>query len=255
MKIVQFFVENINTIISFLALIMSVMSVWYARKGAKFGEKGYQTAEKIFNEGVQLDCNKVFEQLGLELTMNIIIPFLKFENAVSDCLYNKKEDIFKQKVSEVYSTINNNIFEFSCPYWDMYKGDVWDAFEKLRKDEQKGNEKAGKGTFNVTTDAFLKIWDFIEKAKDFEKGIGSVCRAMDRYVKEQTGTEENCLRGKNNVGKKLTMKGFLDAGGNNYLYSEGKNKVKELGEAIESLPEELNIKDKKQRLQAARKRV
>lgn len=247
MEIMQFLCKHINTIISFFALIVAVIGVWYGKKGAKFGEKGYQTAEKIFKEGVQLDCDKVFAQLGLELTMNIIIPFMEFEKVADIYLYNKKGLILEQRVSTVYDMINCIFFKVSCPYWDMHKGDVWDAFEKVQEDKRKEEQNGRQGDSNEASDSFQKIRDFIEKAKEFEKGIGSVSNALENYMNEKTS--KNCLRKNYNETKNMTMVGFFNIGSNKHLYDEGKEKIKALKETIDLLPEELKIEDKKNKLQ------
>lgn len=233
MEIIQFLCQHINTIISFFALIVAAIGVWYGKKGAKFGEKGYQTAEKIFKEGVQLDCDKVFAQLGLELTMNIIIPFIEFEKVADIYLYNKKGVILEQRVSTVYDMINCTFFKVSCPYWDMHKGDVWDAFEKLQEDKQKERKNGRQEDSNEVSDSFQKIRDFIEKSKEFEKGIGAVSNALENYMNGKT--RKTCLGKIYNEKKNIMMADFFDIGSNKHLYDEGKSKIKDLNELMECI--------------------
>lgn len=231
-----------NTTVSFATLIVSIIGVWYGRKGAEFGEKGYKTAEKIFKEGVQLDCDKVFAQLGLEITMNIIIPFEDFEKEMKKGLYSEKtEDLYKKQISEVYRELDEISFNVVCPYWDTHKGDIWDAFEKRKKER---SEDVGE-----ISNPFWEIRDFIEKARSFQMGINYVKNAMKNaiHIDEEKMNQVASERGYDLEHNK-TIKDFLNLGSNIRLYQQGEIKMKELKRAIKLLPAELKIQEKKDKL-------
>lgn len=151
------FEENanvINAIIGMLGLAVSMMGVYY-------GRKAYIAAHKIFEEGLKLDEAKLFEQVGLEFTINFIIPFSEFKIVTKNIWEGDRSE---QKLSAVSESLSRNMFDISFPYFDLHKGDVY--YSLRSHDEMDPN-----GAFN-------KIQKFVYYANQFARKRDAICRML-----------------------------------------------------------------------------
>lgn len=155
---------EISTAVGCIGLFISALGVWY-------GRKAYITALNIFHKGIQIDKQKILEQVSLELVINFCVPFSKFCNATEniwDGMSVSTGRIDKMEISYIRTSLSNKAFSINFPYIDLHKGEIWDALENCDEMTQ--------------AEAFNMLMEFIEKAKKFDRFILDIYGRIDGYM-------------------------------------------------------------------------
>ena len=116
-------------------------------------------------------------------------------------------------------------FSATFSYWELHKGDIWDAFADCKEEEQ--------------SQAFNNIIDFVKIVGDFEKKISDLCNILNKDLEKL-----------NESGNSMTVETFFSTHSSIYMdmFSKGKQMIKEVDECIEKLPKELKILEMKRKL-------
>lgn len=237
---VKFIIKYHGDIISVLSLFVAIVSTF-------FGRLSYKTAQNIYKNGIQNDCKSIYSQLGLEIVWNIVIPFRKFKNIMQDVL--NEEKLEQEKVETVYKVLDSCRFKISTPYWNLHKGEIWDAIEKDTPKKKFWKNKTKPE--NEEDIRFVEIQDFFKKAEEFERGVQKICNAMENYLyPKETGKSNNNPENSNDSDdpKDTIMEVFLGQKRNSNIYQKSNEKMQELDRAIDKLPVELEIEKKYKRI-------
>ena len=235
--------DVISVVIGVISIIVSVCGVYY-------GKQAYCVAGDIFKKGIQIDRQKVLQQISLEFVTGFFIPFSKFKIVTSPILGNS---CGTQSMLYVRGLIEDNKFSVQFPYFDAHKGDVWDSLSICKDMEQ--------------SDAFNTIMDFVEKARKFDRAITDLNDCMNDFLKkkqvekarnyDKTITKLNdCmnkyLKKKQREKESLypTLKDFFDEypSVNQDIFYKGMKMLEDLSEYENKLPKELEISKMKRRL-------
>ena len=201
--------------VSILSILISILGVWY-------GREGFKVTKKIFKEGIKKDREKVLSQLSLEFVTGFIVPFSKFKIA-NDIIW--EQSYKEQNLQTVCNWLKASTFSATFSYWDLHKGDIWDAFADYKEEEQ--------------AQAFNSIMEFVKIAGDFEKRVNNLQGMLNDYLKDS-----------NSSGTFMTLEKFFLTHSDVYMdmFSKGKQMIKEVDECIEKLPKELKILEMKRKL-------
>lgn len=212
----QFVVKNKDTILSVFSIIVAI---W----GVRYGKKAYFVAKQIFNEGIQLDKNKVLQCLSLEFVTDFFIPFAEFKTRTKD-IRQLNADYSAILVTVVKDNLKFEMNPASFLYFYNNKGDVWNAVDNLKGMSQ--------------TEAFNGIMDFIDDAKLFKKYVEELRELMNGYLADKDHPEN----------KNKTFQQFLDEKNNNRKFKDGLQLVDRLTAHEKNLPKELRISEMTQKL-------
>lgn len=144
--------------------MVSALGVWYSYKS-------YKTALDIFNKGIQIDKQKILEQVSLELVINFCIPFSKFCSATEeiwDGMNVSTGKIDKMDISYIRTCLSNKAFSVNFPYINLHKGEIWDALKECGEMPQ--------------AEAFNLLMEFLEKTKKFDRFILDIHGRIDGYM-------------------------------------------------------------------------
>lgn len=221
--IIEFIKEN-DYIIGIAGLVISGMGVFY-------GRMAYRTALNIFRKGLQIDEDKVFSQIGLEIVLGFVIPYNKFKSA-TESIWNGEYS--KLRITTVRDNLDDNKFSVAFPYLDIHKGELWDAL-----DHRKGNQAS-------TANSFLSVMQFYESAKMLSDGIRALDEAISKYLEGKKGVAGIEIA-------TLTLADFFKESQyvNDVMFHKGLELMKEVDERMKLLPEELRIKERFQELSKA----
>lgn len=219
----EIFLKNNIEVIS---VLIGVLSIVVSLCGVYFGRKAYHVAKEIFEKGIRIDQQKVLQQISLEFVTGFFIPLSKFKIATKSILNNFCD---MQSVLYVRGLITDNRFSVQFPYFDVHKGDVWDALTICKDMDQ--------------SEAFNTIMDFVERARNFDRAITDLSDRLNDYLKPNDVAESQ----RSTVS---TLKDFFDMcqSVNQDMYNKGMKMIDELYEYENKLPKELNISEMKRKL-------
>ncbi len=155
---------EISAAVGCIGLLISIF-------GVRYSYKSYKTALDIFNKGIQLDKQKILEQVSLELVINFCIPFSKFCSATEeiwDGMNVSTGKIDKMDISYIRTCLSNKAFSVNFPYINLHKGEIWDALKEC-------DEMPQAKDFNL-------LMEFLEKAKKFDRFILDIHGQIDEYM-------------------------------------------------------------------------
>lgn len=220
---IETFLKNNNEVIS---VLIGVLNIVVSLCGVYFGRKAYHVAKEIFEKGLKIDQQKVLQQISLDFVTGFFIPLSKFKTATKSLVDNSCDT---QSVLHVRGLIKDNTFSVQFPYFDVHKGDVWDALTICEDMEQ--------------SEAFNTIMDFVEKARSFDRAITDLYGRLNEYLnpKEETDSQRRAAS---------TLKDFFDTcqSVNQETFNKGMKMIEELYEYENKLPKELNISEMKRKL-------
>lgn len=181
----------------------------------------YRTAQDIFRKGLQIDDNKIFSQIGLEIVLGFVIPYNKFKSA-TEPIWNGEYG--NQRITTVRDNLDSNKFSVAFPYLDIHKGELWDALEHRKKRQSE------------TAESFLSIIQFYEFARKLSEGIRVLGEAISEYLKKKKSEKEVEI-------DTLTLADFFKDGQyvNDVMFNRGLDLMKEVDKRMERLPKELRI--------------
>ena len=177
------FLKNNNEVIS---VLIGILSIVVSLCGVYFGRKAYHVAKEIFEKGLRIDQQKVLQQISLDFVTGFFIPLSKFKIATKSILVNSCDT---QSVLHVRDLIIDNTFSVQFPYFDVHKGDVWDALIICKDMEQ--------------SEAFNTIMDFVEKARSFDRAITDLYGRLNDYLNPNDAAESQRRAA-------FTLKDFFD---------------------------------------------
>lgn len=158
--------SEINTIVGVIGVVISAL-------GAFFGYKAYDTALDIFEKGIQINEQKILNQVSLELVMDFCIPFSKFSEATEmiwDGINVSTGKIEQMEISYIRTSLNNRAFSINFPYIDLHKGEIWDALGKCE------------GMNMTQAEAFKLLMDFTDKARKFDRFLTDISERINYYM-------------------------------------------------------------------------
>lgn len=219
----EIFLINNKEVVS---IVIGVLSIVVSTCGVYFGRKAYYVAKEIFEKGLRIDQQKVLQQISLDFVTGFFIPLSKFKTATKSIVDNSCDT---QSVLHVRGLIKDNTFSVQFPYFDVHKGDVWDALIICEDMEQ--------------SEAFNTIMDFVEKARSFDRAITDLYGRLNEYLnpKEEAESQKRAAS---------TLKDFFDTcqSVNQETFNKGMKMIEELYEYENKLPKELNISEMKRKL-------
>ena len=115
------------------------------------------------------------------------------------------------------------------PYFDVHKGDVWDALIICKDMEQ--------------SEAFNTIMDFVEKARNFDRAITDLYGRLNDYLNPNDAAESQRRAA-------FTLKDFFDTcpSVNQDMFNKGLKMIDDLSQYENKLPKELKIPEMKRKL-------
>ncbi len=219
----ELFLENNNVVLN---ILIEVLSIVVSLCGVYFGRKSYYVAKEIFDKGLQIDQQKVLQQISLEFVTGFFIPFLKFKTVTKSILDNPCDT---QNVLYVRDLIKDNRFSVQFPYFDVHKGEVWDSLIICKDMNQ--------------SEAFNTIMDFVEKARRFDRAITDLSGRLNDYLnpEKEVDSQERATS---------TLKDFFDTSQsvNQDMFNRGMKMIDELSQYENKLPQELDIPEMKRKL-------
>lgn len=219
------FLKSNNEVIS---VLIGILSIVVSLCGVYFGRKAYHVAKEIFEKGLRIDQQKVLQQISLEFVTGFFIPLSKFKTATKSLQDNSCDT---QSVLHVRGLIKDNTFSVQFPYFDVHKGDVWDALIICKNMEQ--------------SEAFNTIMDFVEKARSFDRSITELSKRLDDYLNEYPSKAEESQRR-----AVSTLKDFFDTrpSVNQDMFNKGLKMIDDLYQYENKLPKELKIPEMRRKL-------
>ena len=216
---------EISAVVGCIGLLISAIGVWY-------GRKGYITAMNIFHKGIQIDKQKILEQVSLELVINFCIPFSRFCNAskeIWDSMNVSTGKIDKMDISYIRRSLSNKAFSVNFPYINLHKGEIWDALKECDEMTQ--------------AKAFNLLMEFIEKAKKFDSFLLDIHGRIDEYM----NPKDSVLAEKRASAK---VEDFFDdfKEYDKSIFNEIDRCVKEIMQSEANLPKVLEIDEMKTKL-------
>lgn len=219
----EIFLKNNNEVIS---VLIGILSIVVSLCGVYFGRKAYHVAKEIFEKGLRIDQQKVLQQISLDFVTGFFIPLSKFKIATKSILDNSCDT---QSVLHVRGLIIDNTFSVQFPYFDVHKGDVWDALIICKDMEQ--------------SEAFNTIMDFVEKARNFDRAITDLYGRLNEYLNPKDVAESQRRAA-------FTLKDFFDTcpSVNQDMFNKGLKMIEDLSQYENKLPKELKIPEMKRKL-------
>jgi hypothetical protein len=156
----------LNTYGAIINIIIGIISICVAIIGVYYGKMAYITADKIFSKGIQIDQDKVCSQVCLEFVIGFIDPYYEFKTATNK-IWSEDCNIEDQNIVHIRDSLRSYSFEANFSYYEQHKGEIWDALSKY--DEKQA-------------DAFNIIREFVEKAKNFNKGMNKFIGSLDDFI-------------------------------------------------------------------------
>lgn len=218
--------EELNILIGVFSIVLSLCSVIFGIKSYNIAKKSYSVAKDIFEKGIQLDKQKVLQQVSLEFVTNFFIPLKKLETMIELIMNNSCNE---KETTYVKGLIRDAGFPVNFPYFDSHKGEVWNSLSICKDMDQ--------------AEAFNVIMDFLEKAKAF----GEILKNLNDLLKKYLNPKEDDERKQRALS---TLEDFfaINPSVNQEQFSQGMSMIKELLGYEKKLPKELKISQMKQSL-------
>ncbi len=191
----------------------------------KIRESCLQTGNFIYKPGISLTKQDFHLQRGsLGLQRGFSGYYLPI--ATKSILDNSCDT---QSVLHVRGLIIDNTFSVQFPYFDVHKGDVWDALIICKDMEQ--------------SEAFNTIMDFVEKARNFDRAITDLYGRLNDYLNPNDAAESQRRAA-------FTLKDFFDTcpSVNQDMFNKGLKMIDDLSQYENKLPKELKIPEMKRKL-------
>lgn len=201
--------------------IISLCSVLASMAGAFFGYKAYRTAKDIFKKGIQIDKDRVLQQLGLEFFVNFIKGFDQF---LLDVNFMQKRDFyFDNKVGELAQVLNKNNFTVDFSYFEKHKGEIWVALSETLNEENKKQ-----------AEEFESICRFIELSRKLSNGMNYTRNDLQKYI------DSNHINSAN-----VTLAEYYDSlkSSERKKFDEGIKLIEIVKNSIQYLPSSLKIEE------------
>lgn len=200
----------IGAVTGVISMILSGFAVYY-------GRKAYIVAQDIFEKGINLNKERVVEELGLEFVIDIFIPLSKLKKNIEGCYETSDSDPL---VSVIYLILKNNRLPNKFVYYETHKSEIWYSLTICENQEK----------------AFGIIRSFVEEVIRFQNILEDSILGLSKYLDKNKSMD-------------LKLNDLSHSSKDAYkrvLYLQ--ETVKKIMEYENMLPKELGITEKKNKI-------
>lgn len=229
----QVFLSWIGIIIAAISAIAGIYSVLVAKK--------------IYRLGIKTDQDRIIKELGVEFTMEYIIPFRDLMVNLHGLTCN---NFGNTNINAIFSVIKARQIVVNFYFWNSHKGNIYEIFYGNRDRKLFRQIKLADEIEKMAS--FMIIERFVKLACTIDTGLKVITESMAKYLNENENKSEDKSKSKN-FSKNHELKTM-----NDYLrYLEdlsqvsllpddvkrGLNALNAMVDYINNLPPELRIKE------------
>lgn len=187
----------------------------------------------IYFQGIKRNNKSILQHLGLEFTVEFIIPFKEMMNALCFIHQDLGTDT---DIQTIYSILERCNFSSEFPYWETHKGDVWEAL--MEKDGIKNR------VIDFLNRAFFEnyyLMDMRSKSEKYKRvqQFTQNVRSVTVGIKVLHDSIKRCLEKCRGVS---TLEEYRQKSAeNDHFYQKGMDLINQMQDCISRLPEELCV--------------